>query len=231
VPEFIWPREVDIDGVKIRLRGTPYSFGIKRLLTNNPDSYEKAERQFLKHLKEDDHVLEFGSSIGILTALICERVSAGKVVSVEVSKPLLDYSRSWLSSYQQLILIHAAAFPIYNKVDLSLSFNDTSGSLGGIVNYLDSETSESKLPSFFIKDSEKVDGFLPTVLMIDIEGSEDIMLRENVNLPESIDRIIIELHAFIYGNEVEAKIVDRILQEGFELVERAESVYFFSRVN
>lgn len=230
VPEFVWPNEIEIDDVVIRLRGAPYSFGIKRLLTKNPDAYEKAERKFLKVLKADDHVLEFGSSIGVLTALICERVSAGRVISIEVSKPLLDYSRSWLSRYQQLTLIHAAAFPIYKRIDLELSFNDSSGSLGGIVSYQSSSECNDKLDSFFISDSEKVAGFLPTVLVIDIEGSEDIMLREEVSLPKSIDRVIIELHAFLYGVDVEQRIVERILQEGFELQERLESVYFFTRI-
>lgn len=31
VPEFVWPEYVIIDNVKIKLRGAPYTFGIKRL--------------------------------------------------------------------------------------------------------------------------------------------------------------------------------------------------------
>ena len=229
VPEFIWPRFVDVGGVSIRLRGAPYTFAIKRLLAKDPDSYERAERGLLHMLKPDDHVLELGSSIGVLTALICERVVDGRVVSVEASKLLIDYSGSWLKRYEQLSLINAAAFPIYDSIDLNLSFNDSSGSLGGIVDYSGTDSSESKLDSFFIKNAEEIEGFSPNVLVIDIEGSEDIILQEKMNLPGSIDRILIELHSFIYGEDVEKNIVDTILQEGFTLTQRVESVHMFSR--
>lgn len=229
VPEFIWPEFVDLDGVVIKLRGAPYSFSIKRLLSKNPDSYERAEREFLGVLNEGDHVLEFGSSIGILTALICERVPHGKVVSVEASKVLVDYSSSWLSRYDHLTLVNAAAFPIYERLNLTLSFDDSSGSLGGIVDYNNADSSATKMASFFIRDSEDIKGFIPTVLILDIEGSEDIILREDMCLPNSIDRILIELHSFIYGRAVEEKIVARIVEQGFELSRRSGSVHFFLR--
>ncbi|MFT4634940.1 MAG: SAM-dependent methyltransferase [Arenicella sp.] len=229
VPEFIWPREVDIDGVIVKLRGAPYSFSIKRLLSKDSDAYERAERGFLDNLKKGDHVLEFGSSIGILTALICERVPEGKVVSVEASSSLVDYSSSWLSRYEYLTLVKAAAFPLYDRLDLSLSFDDSSGSLGGIVDYNKADSSASKLSSFFISDCEAMADFRPTVMVIDIEGSEDIILSQDMNLPDTIDRIIFELHSFIYGKETEKKIIARVQEQGFELVKRAESVYLFAR--
>lgn len=230
VPEFVWPRHVSIDGVTVKLRGAPYSFAIKRLLAKNSDSYERAERRFLDQLREDDHVLEYGSSIGILTALICERVPRGKVISVEVSRELVEYSRSWLAArYEQLTLVNAAAFPVYQGIPLTLSFNDSSGSLGGIVNYQKSDSQDVELDSFFIKDAESITDFKTSVLIIDIEGSEDIILREEMKLPISIDRIIIELHAFIYGAEVETSIIEKIVEQGFVLQARVESVHFFSR--
>ena len=229
VPEFVWPREVDVDGVIVKLRGAPYSFSIKRMLANDSNAYERAERSFLKALKLDDHVLEYGSSIGILTALICERVANGKVVSVEASRLLLDYSRTWLSRYQHLTLINAAAFPVYERLDLQISFDDSSGSLGGTIDYKENSDWSPKLPSFFIRDCENIADFKPTIMIIDIEGSEDILLREEMNLPTSIDRIILELHSFIYGKEVEKKIIAIVESQGFELKDRAESVHFFER--
>jgi len=231
VPEFIWPEVIEIDGVKVKLRGAPYSFGIKNLLAKNADSYEKAERSFLNVLKPNDHVLEYGSSIGILTALICERVPDGKVVSVEVSKRLLDYSKSWLSRYKHLTLVNAAAFPIYKRLELKLSFDSTSGSLGGVVDYNEPNSSSAELRSFFIQDAFDVPDFIPTVLVVDIEGSEDIVLKEPMELPVTVDRIILELHSFIYGDEVQNQIIDKVEAEGFQLAERSEAVYLFVRVD
>ncbi|GHA08406.1 hypothetical protein GCM10008090_17830 [Arenicella chitinivorans] len=229
VPEWVWPRHVQIGPVEVALRGTPYSFGIKRLLSKDPDSYERAERTLLAHLRSDDHVIEYGSSIGVLTALICERVQNGKVISVEASATLIEYSRTWLSRYSQLTQVHAAAFPVNDRIDLSFSFDDADGSLGGMVNYDKSKPMAGGLNTFFVSDAKDVDGFRPTVLIVDIEGSEDIILSEPMNLPVSIDRIIIELHSFIYGRETEKQIVERIQQQGFQLEKRVESVHYFTR--
>jgi FkbM family methyltransferase len=229
VPEFVWPKQVSVGDVNIKLRGAPYSFGIKRLLSKDPDSYEKAERTFLSQLKPDDHVVEYGSSIGILTALICEQVPQGKVIGVEASKSLVEYSQTWLSQYPHLMLVNAAAFPIYDRIDLSLSFDDADGSLGGMVDYNKSGSPVDQMDTFFISDVKQYAGFEPSVLIIDIEGSEDIVLTEAMNLPDSIDRIIIELHSYIYGREVEEKIIARIEQQGFVMKKRIESVYLFSK--
>lgn len=229
VPESVWPRSVLVGTVEVALRGTPYSFGIKRLLSKDPDSYERAERTFLTHLRPDDHVIEYGSSIGILTALICEQVPQGKVISVEASSSLIDYSRTWLSRYPQLTQIHAAAFPINERIELNFSFDDADGSLGGMVSYEKSVPTASSLNTFFISDAGEIDGFQPTVLIVDIEGSEDIILSEPMNLPPSIDRIMIELHSFIYGREIEQKIIARIQEQGFELDSRVESVHYFTK--
>ena len=73
--------------------------------------------------------------------------------------------------------------------------------------------------------------FKPTVMVIDIEGSEDIILSQDMNLPDTIDRIIFELHSFIYGKATEKKIIARVQEQGFELVKRDESVYLFARKN
>lgn len=229
IPERVWPRSVHVGSVEVVLRGAPYSFGIKRLLSKDPDSYERAERTFLTQLKSNDHVIEYGSSIGVLTALICEQVPDGKVVSVEASAALINYSRTWLSRYSQLTQVHAAAFPINDRIDLSFSFDDADGSLGGMVDYDKSTPSENDLSTFFISDASRIDGFCPTVLIVDIEGSEDIILSEPMNLPQSIDRIIIELHSFIYGRETEERIIDRIQEQGFALTNRVESVHYFTR--
>jgi FkbM family methyltransferase len=229
VPESVWPRSVQVGTVEVAVRGAPYSFGIKRLLSRDPDSYERAERTFLSHLKPTDHVIEYGSSIGILTALICEQVPQGKVISVEASSSLIEYSRTWLSRYPQLTQVHAAAFPINDRIELNFSFDDADGSLGGMVSYDKSGSNASGTSTFFVSDARKVEGFQPTVLVVDIEGSEDIILTEPMNLPDTIDRFIIELHSFIYGRETEQSIIARIEQQGFTLVDRVESVHFFTR--
>jgi len=228
VPEFIWPAQVQIDGVEFKLAGTPYSFAVKRLLANNPEQYESEERYFLKYLNEADHVLEYGSSIGILTALICEQVTRGKVVSVEASKDLVAYSSTWLNKYQHLTLVHAAAFPLYHSIPVKLAFDDSSGSLGGLIDY-SSTTPDPKINAFFIEDAMAIEGFNPTVLMMDIEGTEKCVLEVSAKFPVSLKKLIFELHPYIYGEQTTKDIVNNIIQQEFALIERRGDVYYFER--
>jgi len=229
IPEFVWPKFVNIGGAELALRGAPYSFGIKLLLSRNPDDYEKAERYFLSQISESDHVLEYGGSIGVLTALICEKAYKGRVVSVEASKRLLEYSKTWLSRYQNLHLIEAVAFPVYRPFPVSYDFDDNRGSLGGQVDYEICANEESNKSVFFIRDCEQLDGFYPTVLVCDVEGTERILLEKEMELPNSISKIFIELHPCIYGEQVADQIMKKIVQQGFELKESKEAVYFFRK--
>ncbi len=253
IPEFVWPRQVEIDGVEFAVANTPYSFSVKRLLSKHSKNYEAAERGFLRELKPTDHVIEYGSSIGILTALICERAYAGRVISVEASKDLLEYSKTWLSRYKNLELVYAAAFPLFDPIATKISFDDSSGSLGGLVDFdfngnevngkevKDNEASNSKsscasnkkdspLNSFFIANALERGGFIPTVLIMDIEGTERCLLDHPANFPSSLDRLIIELHPYLYGDAVTQSLITEICAQGFTLKERRHDVYFFERL-
>lgn len=232
VPEILWPKYIVIDGIHIKIRHTPYSFGIKWLLSRNHTKYELAERSFIAELSEGDHVLEFGGSIGIVTALIAVKIGeTGKVVSIEASESIAKYSRNWLEDLGNVTVLQAYAFPITSRVPMQASFDGDGGSLGGIVSYEYAET-EARAKNeqhFFIEDACDIAEFSPNVLFIDIEGSEQIMLEHQPNIPEAVRKIVIELHPGLYGNEINAKIVEVIEAEGFELEKTLETVHQFVR--
>ena len=85
-PEFVWPEYVNIDGVHIKVRNEPYSFGIKLSLTKK--LYEGPERNLLKNENlVGENIIEFGSSIGVLSAILAKKVGdKGRVISVEASE-------------------------------------------------------------------------------------------------------------------------------------------------
>ena len=113
VPEWIWPEHVILDKTLIKVRNTPYSFGVKWLLSRRSDHYELPERSFISNLSKGDHVLEFGGSIGVVTALIGDQIgSSGRIVSVEASRKLAEYSRSWIEKSKNSQIVCAYAFPI-----------------------------------------------------------------------------------------------------------------------
>ena len=232
VPELIWPKYIFLDRTRIKVRNTPYSFGVKWLLTRRSDDYELAERSFISGLSKGDHVLEFGGSIGVVTALIASQIGpTGRVVSIEASTELAEYSKSWLEKSDNTKVICAYAFPVFKSISMTASFDGSAGSLGGIVSFESINDSSKKIDEnhFFLEDAFKIKEFKPKVLFIDIEGSEQIMLDHKPDIPKGINQIVIELHPSIYGKEVNQKIIQVILDEGFVLAERDDSVYQFLR--
>jgi FkbM family methyltransferase len=236
VPEFIWPNNVLIDGVFIKIRNTPYSFGSKLILTNG--QYEEAERILLKEeLKENDIVFEMGGSIGILTAIMGKAVGEkGLVISIEASEIISTYSKSWLEKNGNIKIECGFGFPVYelNKGIKINHFDESAGSLGGILSFdIVEDQNELEFENWqcldikYLMKKYKVE---PNVLVIDIEGSEIIILNEEACLPLSIRIIIIELHPHIYGKEKVDAIIQKIIDQKFFLEDQVSDVYLFKRV-
>ena len=230
VPDFIWPNSVQLDGVIIPLRNSPYSFGIKRYL--NSGNYEVPERTFVKkYLNEGDQVLEMGGSIGVLTAIISKIIgSTGRVVSIEADKKLVDYSKSWLESPSRIDIFNGYALPIYeNKLNLKGIFSEGNGSLGGTVTFTDKSETKSGDIFFDIATLSSLFNFKPNILIVDIEGSESVLLSISPQFPKYIDLIIIEFHPSIYGNKIMDKMIEVIKGSNFIFLEKNLDVYVFRR--
>jgi FkbM family methyltransferase len=237
VPEFVWPEYVDIDGVQIRLRGAPYSFGVKRLLRGG--QYELPERQIAnKVLASGMTVIEMGSSIGILTAVMAKRVGKnGTVVAVEASQELTSHSRTWLEYDGISKVICGYGFPVWEVPPGLLvdRFNSSTGSLGGTLSFSLNPTQSSVTPG----EVEVLDlrtlcerfALTPDILVVDVEGSERLLMLCEPRLPLTIRHLLIELHPGLYEGGVEDMelIVKSIRAEGFELREMIGGVHYFQR--
>lgn len=230
VPRFIWPESILVDSVEIPLRRAPYSFGIKWMLLTSVDNYEKPERSMLKYINYGDRVLELGGSIGILTALLAVKVgSVGSVLSVEADDKLVAYSRTWLQNYKNVIVKSKIAFPIYERTNLRATFDNTNGSLGGKVQFDLPGNALTSSDLYFLSDVETLDKFCPNILFVDIEGSEELLLKMDAKLPEYIKKVFIELHPYMYGEVKLKKIIASIEGEGFMMIEKNEDTYYFKR--
>ena len=237
IPEFVWPENIEIDGVKFKLRNTPYSFATKLILKRK--KYEVNEWRLLKSvLKVNDVVIEMGGSIGILTALIAKHIgTGGYIVSVEASERLTRYSKSWLENNPNVKVLTGFAFPVF-KVENSIritQMDESLGSLGGIVSYDMSENksvkdiSNKENPVYDINALMKYLAKQPTVLVIDVEGSEKIIIEQDFELPESVRIIVIELHPHFYGLPVRNKIIKKIEFSGFSLGTEISEVFLFRK--
>jgi FkbM family methyltransferase len=234
VPEFIWPKEVNIDGVLFNVRNTPYTFGTKRALVKG--DYEVFERKLMKsQIQIDDVVFEMGGSIGVLTKILSESVgSGGKVYSVEASEVITSYSKEYLEKNGNITVCSGFGFPVFsveNKIKIQ-NFDDSSGPLGGVVSFENNdqeESNESKNNIYDIKKLMEISETSPTVLVIDIEGSEKILLDYKPNYPKSVRMVLIEMHTNVYGEVMRDKIIQNIVDDGFKVELCQQDVYLLKR--
>ena len=234
VPEFIWPKSVQIEDVLFKIRNTPYSFGTKRCIVRG--DYELPERTLLRdQIIEGDVIIEMGGSIGVLTALLASKTGEkGFVVSVEASKTLTQYSKTWLEQ-DNVKVITGYGFPVFKLDDTIkvVQFDESQGSLGGSIRYEITERNilaqELSEDIYDISRISELYNLQPTILMIDVEGSENIILLQKPNFQKSIRTIIIELHPNCYTKEDHAMIIEKIVNEGFILKNQISSSYLFTR--
>ncbi len=233
IPEFVWPKEAMIDGVSFKLRNTPYSYGTKKGLQNG--QYEVSERKLLKgKIKTGDVVIEMGGSIGVLTALLAhEAGEGGFVVSVEASKSITAYSKTWLEAKGNIKVLTGFAFPVFeiNKKIALKDFDEEGGSLGGKLNFdvYDQPATGNEAPVFDIKRIMQECNISPTVLVADVEGSESILAAIEPAYPPSVRMVLMEMHEHMYGISSRDTIITAITRDGFLMTGHLDGVYLFER--
>ena len=234
IPEIIWPRFIKLDSVPIKIRNTPYSFGTKRAIIKG--NYELSERKLIENLSlKGEIIFEMGGSIGILTSILSHKIgNNGSIFSIEADDRLVNYSKVWLESLKNVKVISGFAFPVYKIDNIIINeFDKDGGSLGGKVKFETSvhnlTTNSKRYRIFDLKRMEEFSELTPSVLVIDIEGSETIMLDIKPKFPVSIKWIMIELHPTIYGEYTKKKIIESIKEENFFLFNNKSNNFLFRR--
>jgi len=236
IPEWYWPKTILVDGVEIKIRNTPYSFGTRWLLRKG--LYESEERALIMEILQPGmHVLEMGGSIGIVTAVMANIVGTkGKLITVEASKTLSTYSRQWLCNFGNVTVVTGYAFPVWHapKIDIN-NFEQATGSLGGTLKF----KIDAHGQNFATNDSSLYDiqrlchefDLKPNVLVVDVEGSEILMSTQTLNFPDTIKSVVIELHDWLYprGRLDEDNIHTSFLHDGFALHRRVANVCLYTR--
>lgn len=257
VPESYWPETVDVDGVAIRLRNTPYSFSTRKLIRDG--KYELPERTLVKKsITSGMQVIEFGGSLGIVTSVVAKCAGpTGRVISVEASEELTNFSRPWLERGGNVKVLTGYAFPVWEtpkglRVD---GFSGSQVSLGGRVSFDVANgaangaasgdanspvNSEANAPAatapqgprnWDISTICREFNLTPDALVMDIEAAERIVLDQAPNYPATLKAIIAELHPGMYPNG--QKDLDAILatyaREGFQVKDQVHNTWLLQR--
>jgi FkbM family methyltransferase len=231
VPEIVWKKYVIFDGAKIPLRGMQYTFGVKWVLSKGV--YEDSERVLIKKiLKEGDLVLEMGGSIGVVTSIISNLIgNSGKVISIEASQKLADQTKSWIEKNGNVKVLTGFGFPVHLVPEKykSFSFKFDGNSLGGYIDFDENKNIKSTEKIYDLSKIENDFNFKPSTLILDIEGSEIVILEPNIILPEYILNIVIEMHPDIYGQEIEDEIISKLNSLGFIYKVEINHVFLLSK--
>lgn len=226
-----WPEWVELDGVKVPIRGSFLPPVMRRRVMRG--GYEKAERCLLRQLiKPGDRVIELGASLGIVSTLLAKKVGPdGAVVAVEPNRLLRQhFERQLALNHATVRHFEALGCPIWEgPVPEAVSrqrFTAVSNSLSGRAN----ESDGDHMPWLTLKEiADRSDIGEPTALMIDVEGGERVWSGHQPGFPSSVKTVIVEIHPNLIGEMIAGSCVQALVNEGFAVAAVSGAVFGFTR--
>jgi FkbM family methyltransferase len=221
--KFVLPRlqNVELEGVKLDISS------LSPLMKNHirTGRYEVQER-LLAHsaLDQNDVILELGGAIGFI-GLFCRKVIGVKHhFSVEANPNTLkllkhNYALNDLFPHA----IHAAAAAEDGEITLNVGGEFWENS----VVTADSTSATIAVPALSLKSLVAKMPESPTALICDIEGAEQYL--DFTQLPDSVTKIIIELHPEITGQEIVEEIVAKLGALGFQTQSETGGTWLLTR--
>lgn len=194
--------------------------------------YESAETRLIrKHLPCHTNIIELGSSLGVLSSRIIEKLSMScDAIFVEANSYLLPTLERNLANYCTI-----ANFVVINKMisyspdstgTLNISLNNTETRLGSKI---DKAIANITVPTCRLGDLSLIND--DYTLVCDIEGAEiDILLNDQKSLV-NCSNLFIELHQTSL-NRVDYSIDDMVViieKIGFSLRARDGNVFYFTK--
>lgn len=192
------------------------------------DAYEIGERTLCKkYIAPDDTVIELGACIGVVSC-VCNRLlkKNAKHVVVEANPTLIP----WLEKNRA---VNDAGFAIEHGM-LSKS-SDGSFRIEKIIVSGSANTSTGQMVQVPVFDLESIcnkHDFVPSIIVMDIEGGEIEFISENEDWlakhPE-VKTMIIEMHPFIVGENSISKCQATLSRLGFVMIENIGLVETWKR--
>lgn len=173
------------------------------------NEYENAEFTLLgEHVRPDDIVLELGCGMGFIALVCAKRLTTGRIVGVEANPRLLPLIKAnFALNKLEIELIHAAVTDQPGSVEIGVS-NDFRYS--GID--LADQDEHVSVPG--VRLNELLGQHQPTLLVLDIEGMETLILNREAEL-DSVQRIAVEVHANLTGDAAISQMLSVLYEKGF----------------
>jgi FkbM family methyltransferase len=193
--------------------------------------YESSEIRFVKkYIGYDLDVIECGSSIGIVSSYIGNKIKDKRLFCVEANEdliPILD-NNLYKNSIKNYFIYNA----FIGKSSKGLVFKKSNNNISGkLVNSDDKfAVSDKSLSLSTIVNDNNIKDFN---LVCDIEGAEYFILEESVEIFSKLNLCIIELHennqlnnSFTINN-----FISSFLAKGFKIIDSQYPVFVFKNVS
>lgn len=182
-----------------------------------------------KHLKENNDVVELGSSIGVLGSIISHIQTSGRYISVEADPALINANLKNLALNRKTdyVLINKAV-DYFNK---TVSFTADKSSLSGKVQPNSSGNSTTIIETVTLNELCNTYNLDKFTLVCDIEGSEITVILNDKSALNKCEKIIIELHDTAYNNKTYQiqDMVNLIVYNNFKLLDQQGNVFVFQK--
>ncbi|HYE29983.1 MAG TPA: FkbM family methyltransferase [Methylomirabilota bacterium] len=217
-------KEITLDG--LRLDVSALSPKIRnRLMTAGYEAHEK--HMCADFLTKDDSILEIGAAIGFIGLFCQKRLGIKNYICFEANPYTVDIlKRNYDLNGVKPNVYNMALAHAEGTVDLEVGTDFWENSI--VSNNPSSRgrktvaVQAAPLPALFAKAA-----FKPNVLIIDIEGAEQFI--DFNQIPAQVNKVIIELHPKVIGQEVTYNIVATMIQLGFRVAREEEGTFVFLR--
>lgn len=217
-------KRVSYFGIKVSIENSIMSSSAKAAVFWN--IYESAEARLIsKYIQSGVPVIEFGSSLGVISRLIGFK-NKERVICVEANLKLIESIKFNLSDIQGLN---------FKIINCALSYSDNpvffSSKEGQNLTGRVSKESGDIVQSITLSEVIATEGINEYTLVMDIEGSEiEILLNDRDSL-KNCKVMIMELHETDYEDKMYSIDAMKCIIEsiGFSLLERDGNCFAFNR--
>jgi FkbM family methyltransferase len=215
--------ETTFEGVNLDL--SRLSLKVRNRILNV--GYEDEERRMCReYLTRDDAVLELGGAIGFI-GIFCQKILGIRdYVTVEANPMTIEIlKRNYDLNGLQPNVWNVAVGQDEGCVELNVGGDFWENFI--VHSPERTKVNTIQVPSSRLETLLRRVPFAVTTLIVDIEGAEQfIQWRE---LPESIRKIIIEIHPGVLGQELAYNLISEIISRGFRVAREDGHTFAFLR--
>ncbi|MDB6055366.1 MAG: hypothetical protein JWN25_2889 [Verrucomicrobiales bacterium] len=223
--KYVLPKvhKTSLEGIVLDLTELPLK--IRNRILNV--GYEEHEKQMCRDfLTSEDSVVEVGGAIGFIGLYCQKRLGIKNYLTVEANPATVNIlKKNYALNHVTPNVLNVALGQEEGTIDLDIGNDFWENS---VVMAASADRSKTiKVKSVPLPTLLQLAARPPNVLIIDIEGAEKFI--DFSMLPNSIDKIIIELHPGVLGQAATYDIVSTLIHAGFKVAREEGDTFAFLR--